>query len=46
MPYMANIEVLNDIKDNIIIGLVTLLGNGATIYHEGRAAELVPHHEE
>ena len=51
MAYMVDIEVLTDVEDNIIIGLVTLLGNGATIQDEGGATEpitpeRVPQNEE
>ena len=43
MPYMADIEVLNDVKDDVITALVTVLGNGATIRDENGAAEQVSH---
>ena len=35
MPYMADIEVLTDVEDDVITTLVTVLGNGATIRDAG-----------
>ena len=46
MPYMADIEVLNDVKDDVITSLVTLLRNRATIHDEGGDAKPIPHHKE
>lgn len=43
MPYMMDIEVLNDVKDDVITGLVKLLGNRATIHDKGGAAEPITH---
>ena len=43
MPYMVDIEVLTDVKDDVITALVTVLGNGATIRDETGAAEQVSH---
>ena len=46
MPYMADIEVLTDVKDDIITALVTVLGNGATIRDETGATEQVSHDQD
>lgn len=46
MPYMADIEVLTDVKDDVITALVTVLGNGATIRDETGAAEQVSHDQD
>ena len=37
MPYMETIEVLNDVEENVITGLTTVLRNGASIRDEGGA---------
>ena len=46
MAYMEAIEVLDDIQDDVIIGLTTLLENGATIQDEVEALEPNPVNEE
>ena len=43
---MADIEVLTDVKDDVITALVTLLGNGATIQDEARVIEQVTHDQD
>ena len=46
MPYMADIEVLNDVKDDVITALVTVLRNRATIRDETGAADQVSHDQD
>ena len=43
---MADIEVLTDVKDDVITALVIMLSNGATIRDEIRAAEKVSHDQD
>ena len=46
MPYMADIEVLTDVKNDVITALVTVLGNRATIRDETGAAKQVSHDQD
>ena len=46
MLYIADIEVLTDVEDDVVTTMVTVLGNGATIRDETGAAEQVSHDQD